>query len=201
MEGPFGCLLIRSGKASEGVARLGFHGAEVEDQGGPVPVIPYSEMTEVWHYGPYVHVRYPDGEARFDVGDRRRCKRIARMIEDAPSPLEALGARKGDLVAVMGLPEGWVVRLVRRRHIMASASPAAPAGLLVVGLSNRRSLAGLSGLKAHMKEDGALWVVYPSDGADVRTDEVVEAGRGLHLKDVLELRVAPGRTALKFVAG
>src|SRR5688572_16906492 len=96
VEGPFPCLLIRGGQASECAAELTFHGAEIKsastDPANPgtvadplSPIIPYSEMTEVWHYGTYVHVRYAEGEARFDVGDRRRCKRIARMIEDAPS--------------------------------------------------------------------------------------------------------------------
>lgn len=202
MEGPFPTLLIRGGVASECQAMLGELGAELKGEtvSGEAP-IQYAEMTEVWHYGSYVHVRYASGEARFDVGDRRRCKRIAKMIEDAPSPLEVLGAKKGDLVAVMGLPEGWVVRLVRRRKLLGvTEAPASPAGLLVVGVTGRRSLPALGGLKPFLKPDGILWVVYPTDDEAVRTEEVVAAGHGMQLKHAGELRLAPGRCASKFVA-
>src|SRR5690348_13075634 len=91
VEGPFPCLLIRGGKASECQAALTT--GEAQLLGVPAepdlpPVVPYSEVTEVWQYGTFVHVRFPEGEARFDVGDRRRGRRLARLIEDAPSPLE-----------------------------------------------------------------------------------------------------------------
>lgn len=209
MEGPFATLVIRGGQASECQAVLGAAGAEVLGppgaDGSPravVATIPYAEMTEVWHYGSYVHVRHAEGEARFDVGDRRRCKRIAKMIEDAPSPLEALGARKGDLVAVMGLPEGWVLRLLRQHSLLAvDKAPESPAGLLVVGVSGRRSLPALGGLKPYMRSDGVLWVVFPTDNEAVSSTEVVAAARGMQLRDVLTIRLAPGRSAVKFVAG
>lgn len=204
MDGPYPCLIIRGGKASECQAVLGVHGAEVApDAADPdrPSIVPYSEMTEVWHYATFVHVRTPELEARFDVGDRRRAKRFARMIEDAPSPLEALGARAGDHVAVLGLPDGWVFRLLGRRRITGMTSlPQEPARLLIVGVAGRLSLPGLSLLMPYLRPDGALWVVYPRDDEVVRTEEVVAAGRGTGLTDVLELHVAPGRSALKFVA-
>jgi hypothetical protein len=163
--------------------------------------VPYTDVTEVWQYGRFVHIRFPGGEARLDLGDHRRATRIAHKMEEAPSPLEALGARRGDLVAVMGLPDAWLYRLVRTRKLAAAKTdPPSGVDLLVVGVTDRGSLASLGSVHRLLRKDGSLWVVYPRDQDTIGADDVIAAGRALAMQDVMELQVSARQAALKFVA-
>lgn len=190
------CRLTRDGNTRFASASLGRYivscGAECR--------IPYTDITEVWQFGQFVHIRFPGGEARLDMGDHRRATRYAHKMEEAPSPLEALGAKRGDLVAVMGLPESWLYRLVRSRKLAtAKTSEPQAVDMLVVGVSDRRSLAGLGAMQRYIRKDGTLWVVYPREDSDIDAEDVLAAGRALSFKDVLELQVSARQAALKFV--
>ncbi|MCA1818491.1 MAG: hypothetical protein LC620_00300 [Halobacteriales archaeon] len=193
------CRLTRDGNTRFVSASLGRYQVTC---GGSDCRVPYTDITEVWQFGHFVHIRWANGEARLDMGDHRRATRYAHKMEEAPSPLEALGAKRGDLVAVMGLPESWLFRLVRSRKLtaLAAGTDAKPVDMLVVGVADRRSLASLNGLLPFLRKDGHLWLVYPRDDRDIEAQEVLAAGRALDFRDVLELQVSPQQSALKFVA-
>jgi len=191
------CRLTREGNTRFVSASLGRY---VVTCGGADCRIPYSDITEVWQFGHFVHIRFAGGEARLDMGDHRRASRIAHKMEEAPSPLEALGAKRGDLVAVMGLPESWLFRLVRSRKLSPAKTEPGAVDMLVVGVADRRSLARLEGVTSYVRKDGALWVVYPREDSDIDAEDVLAAGRALRWQDVLELQVSPRQAALKFIA-
>lgn len=193
------CRLTQDGKTRFVSANLGRY---VIACGGDECRVPYTDVTEVWQFGHFVHIRFPGGEARLDMGDHRRATRWAHKMEAAPSPLEAIGAKRGDLVAVMGLPESWLARLVRSRKLAAAKEAPGhdgPVDVLVVGIGDRRSLTSLASVLRHLRTGGALWVVYPRDDRDIDTDDVLAAGRALLLVDVLELQVSARQAALKFL--
>jgi hypothetical protein len=189
------CRLTRAGSTRFASASLGRYVIACGDLR-----IPYTDITEVWQFGPYVHIRFQEGEARLDMGDNRRATRWAHKMEEAPSPLEALGAKRGDHVAVLGLPESWLYRLVRSRKLQAAkGDPTTPVDMLVVGVSDRRSLTTLESVSRHIGKDGALWVVYPRDDRDIDADDVMAAAKALRMQDVLELHISARQAALKFV--
>ncbi len=161
--------------------------------------LPYTDIVEVWQYGPFIHIRYGDGEAKLDMQDQRRARRFARKMEDAPSPLEALGAKEGDAVAVVGLPDAWVYRLLRRRRLRATDAVPTRLDLLVVGISDEQSLVTIGGLVPYLRPGGALWVVYPRGPREIDTEAVAKAGRAFDLKGELELHVSSRHSALKLV--
>jgi len=192
------CEWTRGGVTSSVRAGLGRYaitfGSDAEGR------LPYSDIVEVWQYGTFIHIRFPGGEARLDMEDKRRARRFARKMEDAPSPLEVLGAKPGDALAVVGLPEAWVVRLLRRRRIRAVEAPPGPLDMMVVGVSDERSLATLGSLLPLVRTGGTVWVVYPRGHREISTDAVAEAGRYFDLQGELELQVSSRHSALKLVA-
>ncbi|MES2155288.1 MAG: hypothetical protein V4510_09160 [bacterium] len=161
--------------------------------------LPYTDVTEVWQYGSYIHIRFPDGEAKMDMQEQRRARRFARKMEDAPSPLEVLGARQGDAVAVVGLPDAWVYRLLRRRRLQEAVRAPAGVDMLVVGVSDERSLASIGACLATLKSGGTLWVVYPRGHREIGTEAVAKAGLYFDLDGELELQVSSRHAALKLV--
>jgi hypothetical protein len=192
------CRLTKGGSTKFVTASLGRY---VVTCGGSDARVPYTDITEVWQFGHFVHIRWGEGEARLDMGDHRRASRYAHKMEMAPSPLEALGAKRGDVVAVMGLPESWLYRLLRARKLTpAKAESPGPLDMLVVGVADRRSLAHLSSVRRHVRKDGALWIVYPRDDREIDPEEILAAGRALDCRDVMELQVSPQQSALKFLA-
>jgi hypothetical protein len=162
--------------------------------------LPYTDIVEVWQYGAIIHIRFPEGEAKMDMEDVRRARRFARKMEDAPSPLEVLGAKKGDAVAVVGLPDSWVYRLLRRRRLTPVDGSPSGLDMMVIGVSDEGGLAAIPGLMPHLRQGGVIWVVYPRGHREISTDTVAEAGRRLDLRGELELQVSSRHSALKLVA-
>lgn len=169
---------------------------------GPSPDgrLPYTDIVEVWQYGTFIHIRFQGGEAKLDMEDTRRARRFARKMEDAPSPLEALGAKAGDAVAIVGLPDAWVYRLLRQRRLTVANVAPKPVDMLVLGVADERSLAAIGSCLPHLRVGGVLWVVYPRGHREISSDAVAEAGRYFDLKGELELQVSSRHSALKLVA-
>ncbi len=192
------CDWTHGGKTTPVRASLGRYA--ITFGSGEAGRLPYTDIVEVWQYGTFIHIRFPEGEAKLDMEDKRRARRFARKMEDAPSPLEALGAKKGDAVAVVGLPDAWVYRLLRRRRLQVTDSAPSGLDLMVIGVSDERSLASIPALAPLVRVGGALWIVYPRGHREISTDRVAEAARALDLRGELELHVSSRHSALKLVA-
>lgn len=192
------CQWTRAGVTTDVQATLGRYFIAFDAPGEPR--LSYNDVVEVWQYGTYVHIRYPEGEARLEMQDVRRARRYAKKMEDAPSPLEVLGAKRGDAIAVVGLPESWVYRLLRRRRLRPADGEPVALDMLVVGISDEAGLASLPALASRVRRGGTLWVVYPRGHREIRTDTIADAGKALRLKGELELHVSSRHSALKFTA-
>lgn len=194
------CEWTRGGATTSVQAALGRYFITFGDGADGGTKLSYNDIVEVWLDNAFIHIRYPEGEARLDMQEKRRARRFFKKMEDAPSPLEVLGAKKGDAVAVVGLPESWVYRLLRRRRLVEMTASPLALDMLIVGVSDEASLSSIALMAGHVRRGGTLWVVYPRGYREISTDVVAHAGETLQLTGQLEVQISSRHSALKFIA-
>ena len=70
---------------------------------------------------------------------------------------------------------------------------------MFVGMSQARQLERLAGLRASIKKNGAIWVVWPKGGPGLREDDVRNHGRTIGLVDVKVVSFSDRLSALKMM--
>src|SRR5262249_35924477 len=103
-----------------------------------------------------------------------------------PRPLlDKLGVRPGARMAVLGaFASSFLSDLAGRASDVSRTRPRKDTDLVFVAMHDRRDLARLRTLRASLKPEGAIWVVWPKGRKEFREDDVRAAGPEAGLVDV-----------------
>lgn len=130
-----------------------------------------------------MRVSFPEGVAEFDLGPQ--AERWAQRILRPPGLLDKLGVKPEAKVSVLGIAEQAFRRQLRERARDVSFGRARPGSDPVfVGMSKKDDLRKLKALRALIKAQGAVWVVWPKGRSAFREGDIRAAGPRAGLVDV-----------------
>lgn len=190
------CVLTFGGKKADGKALLEtdaliFRGREVRLS------IPYKEMSRVAAADGTLHVTFPGGAARFDIGSA--AGKWAAKILNPSSRADKLGIKSGHRVLLVGVKDAELRRELQARGAVVTTRAAKGMEAVFYAADHRAALTKLRPLRAHLKPEGALWIIRPKGSASISEREVMEAGKAAGLVDVKVVRFSDTHTAEKFV--
>jgi hypothetical protein len=114
--------------------------------------------------------------------------------------LDKLGVKPGMRVCVLGLDDPAFLNEVRERTSdVTTSKPRKDTHLVVVALSRTTDLPKLKALKAAIKKDGMIWVVWPKGRREFREDDVRAYGPVAGLVDVKVMSFSDTLSGLKLV--
>jgi hypothetical protein len=190
------CQVRHGRKVSEGKAHL--DAAALEFRGDFRLHIPFQEITSAEARAGELLVDWPGGKAAFALG--KDAPKWALKIRYPRGRLDKLGVKPGARVAVVGsFPEDFLAELSGRTEDVARGRPKKDTDLVFVAMSEPADLARLKALRAAIKANGAIWVVWPKGRKTFREDDVRAAGPGAGLVDVKVVGVSDVLSGLKMV--
>jgi hypothetical protein len=145
-----------------------------------------------------LRVEWPDGTATFALG--RDAEKWALKIRYPRGLLDKLGIKPGSRVAVDGVDDADFDRqLAARTEDVSRGRAKKDTDVVVVGMSRTAELPKLETLRAAIKKDGAIWVVWPKGRKEFREDDVRAFGPSVGLVDVKVAAFSETLSALKMV--
>ncbi len=114
--------------------------------------------------------------------------------------LDKLGVKPGFRVAVIGLDdEGFLAELEDRTKDVSTAKPKRDSDLVFLGVTGPPGLRRLSGLQRWIKQDGAIWAVWPKGRREFRESDVIAGALSAGLVAVKVVKFSETHSALKLV--
>lgn len=145
-----------------------------------------------------MRVVWPEGEATFSLG--KDAEKWALKVRYPRGLLDKLGVKPGARVAVLGvLPRDFLRDLVARTDDLSQGRPKRDSDLVLVAMADPKDLARLPALRASIKPEGGIWVVWTKGQPAFREDDVRAAGPGAGLVDVKVVSFSETLSALKMV--
>jgi antitoxin component of MazEF toxin-antitoxin module len=118
-----------------------------------------------------------------------------------PRPLmDKLGIKPDSVVSVLGVNDAdFRAQLAARVPRMREGKARKDSDVIVVRIDSRRELPRLKKLRAAIKKNGAIWVVWPKGRKEFREDDVRAYGPEVGLVDVKVVSVSDVLSGLKMV--
>lgn len=118
-----------------------------------------------------------------------------------PRPLmDKLGVKPDSVVSVLGVDEAdFRAQLAARVSRVSDGKAAKDSDVIVVKIESRSELPKLKQLRAAIKKNGAIWVVWPKGRKEFREDDVRAYGPEAGLVDVKVVSVSDVLSGLKMV--
>jgi len=114
--------------------------------------------------------------------------------------IDKLGVKAGQRVAVLGVESAeFLTDLTARVPEYSRGKRIADADLIFFSAEARGDLSRLDSLGRSIRNDGAVWVVYPKGQAHIREVDVIQAGKDAGLTDNKVCSFSATHTALRFV--
>jgi len=190
------CRVRYGKKASEGKAQL--ETADLFFRGAFRLQIPLKDVTSVLAKNGLLVVVWPEGEATFALG--KDAEKWALKVRYPRGLLDKLGVKPGARVAIVGdLPGDFLKDLAGRTDDVARGSPKQDTDLVFVAMADPKDLGRLAALRAALKPEGGIWVVWPKGQKAFREDDVRAAGPGTGLVDVKVVSFSDTLSGLKMV--
>jgi hypothetical protein len=188
---------VRYGKqVSAGKARL--ETTELLFRGDFRLEIPLPDVRSVEARKGELVVAWAGGQAAFALG--KDAEKWARKVRYPRGLLDKLGVKPGARVAVVGaFPDAFLKDLAARTEDLSTGKPRQDTDLVFVAMSARKDLARLPTLRAALKPEGGIWVVWPKGRKAFREDDVRAAGPGAGLVDVKVVSFSDTLSGLKMV--
>lgn len=124
----------------------------------------------------------------------------ALKIRYPRSRLDKLGVKPHSRVSVIGLQDSaFLTELRERTSDIATSNPKRDSDLVFVFMKEPADLAKLVSLRAAIKPNGAIWVLWLKGRKEFREDDVRAAGPGLGLVDVKVVAFSEALSGLKMV--
>ncbi len=121
------------------------------------------------------------------------------MTSDKPL-LDKLGIKADSKVSVLGVEDESVWQQLRERTPHASAGrPRKASDFIFLAARKKEDLNKLRSLRASIKSNGAIWVVWPKGRQEINQTEVMAASKEAGLVDVKVVSFSATHTALKLV--
>jgi hypothetical protein len=190
------CRVRYGSKASEGKAQL--EAADLLFRGAFRLQIPLKDVTSARAKNGELVIVWPDGEAAFALGED--AEKWALKVRYPRGLLDKLGVKPGARVAIVGeLPGDFLKDLAGRTDDVARGRPKRDTDLVFVAMADPKDLGRLAALRAAIKPDGGIWVVWPKGRKAFREDDVRAAGPGTGLVDVKVVSFSDTLSGLKMV--
>lgn len=160
--------------------------------------VAFKDLRRVEARGGTLHLEWTDGQAALDLGDQ--AARWAEKIRHPPSLIDKLGVKAGARVSVIGVDDrDFLAQLAGRTGEVTRGRARPGSDLVIVAMSERAHLPRLAKLRAAIKSDGAVWVVWPKGRQEFREDDVRAYGPTAGLVDVKVARFSDTLSALKMM--
>jgi Protein of unknown function (DUF3052) len=145
-----------------------------------------------------LRLELPEGTASFELGPAAEA--WALKIRYPRSRADKLGIKPGQRVSVLGIDDPALREELRERSADVREGRLRPGSDLVFfGVERQEKLSRLRTLRASLKADGAVWVVWPKGRKAVREDDVRRAALAAGLVDVKVVSFSDDRSGLKLV--
>jgi hypothetical protein len=139
-----------------------------------------------------------EGTASFVLG--KEAEKWALKIRYPRGRLDKLGIKPESRVAVIAVDDPEFREELRARtEDVADSRPRKDSDVIVVGMARRSDLARLKALRAFIKSNGAIWVVWPKGRKEFREDDVRAHGPAAGLVDVKVMSFSDTLSGLKMV--
>ena len=137
---------------------------------------------------------------RVDANGGVMHREVRRQDPSPRSRLDKLGVKPGARVSVLGIGDAEFRRDLAERTADVSIGRAKrDSDVVFVAMEKTSDLARLERLRASIKRNGAIWVVWPKGRREFREDDVRAAGPGMGLVDVKVVAFSDTLSALKMV--
>jgi hypothetical protein len=178
--------------------RLWLEEKELRFRGDPPLRIPFDRVRSVEARGGRLLVVHAGGRAEFALG--AQAERWALKVRYPRPRVDKLGVKPGMRVAVLGLRDEAFLEELRERTTDVSVGRTRKAtDIVFVKMAAIADLARLAGLRAAIKEDGAVWVLWPKGQKGFREDDVRAHGPQAGLVDVKVVAFSEVLSGLKMV--
>jgi hypothetical protein len=160
--------------------------------------IPLAEVTS--HEAKAGQLRIARGKEKIRITLGPDAERWAQKIRYPKGRLDKLGIKPGMRVAVLGIEDpDFRKELAERTDDVSFAKPKKDTDVVVVALSEPKALPRLEALRASIKKNGAIWVVWPKGRKEFREDDVRAYGPKAGLVDVKVMSFSDTLSGLKMV--
>jgi hypothetical protein len=184
------------GRILEGVALL--EGDAIIFRGGASLTVKFSEIFKVEVNAGWLDLQTGRGLLLFELGPKAEI--WAEKIKNPKALVEKLGVDALKKVAVVGkLDPDLRADLDATGAKIAKSARGKDFDIVFVAASSKKDLEKLPGVRAMIKDDGGIWIVYPKGSADLTEREVLTAGRTLQLTDNKVAKVNEVLTSVRFV--
>jgi len=191
------CVVKVGRKSSEGKALL--ETKELIFRGDFRLAIPYAEMTRVAASDGALEVTWPEGTARFELGEGEAAL-WADRIQKPKSLIDKLGVKSSHIVSVSGVEDATFLKQVRARAANVSIGRLTKdSDVVFIGLDKVEDLKKLPTLERSIARDGAIWAVWPKGRAAFKEDHIRAAATRAGLVDVKVAAFSNTHSALKLV--
>jgi hypothetical protein len=166
---------------------------------GPLKLaIPVAAIQSCEARAGILQVKWRGGTVDLRLGSD--AEKWALKIRYPKSRVDKLGVKPGMRVAVVGLrDQAFLKELRERTDDVARGRPKKDADMVVVALSRTAELPKLRTLRAALKKDGMIWVVWPKGRKELREDDVRAYGPVAGLVDVKVMSFSDTLSGLKLV--
>lgn len=184
------------GRIHEGTAIL--ESEEVLFRGGPTVKVRFAEVRRVEASGGWLDLETARGMFAFQLGEQAAS--WAEKIKNPKALIEKLGVDATKKVVVFGtLDPDLRAELVESGAAIAKTTRSKQQHVAFLPVTKRKDLEKLDAARAAIREDGAIWIVYPKGREDPSERDVLTAGRTRELTDDKVAKVTDALTAVRFV--
>jgi hypothetical protein len=196
------CIVRHRGKKSRGKARL--EQKDLQFRGDFRLNIPLDAIKSAEAKRGLLTVKSPAGAAVFELGPQ--AEKWALKIRYPKSLIDKLGIKPGMRAFIAGAHAG-VGDVSFWRDLEARADKPAPlptktaadADVVFFFCDRADQLIQMASLEAHIKQEGAIWAVYPKAQQIIRESDVMSAAKKYNLVDVKNCSFSETHSALKLV--
>ena len=186
------------GRILEGVALLEGDAIIFRGASSPTLTLKFSEIFKTEANAGWLDLQTGRGLLLFELGPKAEV--WAEKIKNPKALVEKLGVDAQKKVVVIGkLDPDLRADLDATGAKIAKSARGKDFDIVFFAVSAKKDLEKLPGAREMIKDDGAIWIVYPKGSTAVTEREVLTAGRTLQLTDNKVAKVDEVLTSVRFV--
>ncbi|MBS2013655.1 MAG: DUF3052 family protein [Deltaproteobacteria bacterium] len=185
------------GRILEGVALLESDSI-IFRGGGTSLTLKFAEIFKTEASSGWLDLQTSRGLMLFELGPK--AETWAEKIKNPKGLVEKLGVDAQKKVCIAGkLDADLRADLESTGAKIAKSARGKDFDMLFVAASSKKDLEKLATYRTMIKDDGAIWIVYPKGNEELRERDVLIAGRTLQLTDNKQVKVSEELTSVRFV--
>jgi hypothetical protein len=190
------CRATWGRKAAAGKARL--EEKEIAFRGAFALKIPLDQVKRAEARAGRLEVEWgKKDKAAFELGSAS--EKWALKIRYPKSRLDKLGVKPESRVSVLKVPDPTFARELEERGVGVSNRLLKDSDLVFLAVERRDDLSSLRSLRAAIRKNGAVWVLWPKGRKELREDDVRAAALASGLVDVKVVSFSETLSGLRLV--